>query len=163
MFIFFICLGRFKESASLAECPKAVVVNVSSLAAVQAFPTWGMYCACKAARDMYHTVLAEEQRSQTSHTSQNPANTTSGAAGVPKKEIIVLSYAPGPMDTNMQAQIRASEQSDPSLGSVYTDMKAQNLLVDPLTSAEKLVAILNTPNNFRSGAHVDYYDNISLY
>lgn len=135
-------------------------MNVSSLAAVQAFPTWGMYCACKAARDMYHTVLADEQRSQSD--AENTGNSTSGAAGVTKKEIIVLNYAPGPMDTNMQAQIRTSEQKDPSLGTIYTDMKAQNMLVDPLASAEKLVTILNTPNSFRSGAHVDYYDNLSL-
>lgn len=74
----------------------------------------------------------------------------------------MLNYAPGPLDTNMQATIRDAEQKDTNLGRVYTDMKEQNLLVDPLVSAEKLLLLLNTPHSFKSGDHVDYYDDIQV-
>lgn len=43
-----------------STCDRITVVNVSSLAAVQGFKTWGTYCAGKAARDMYHKVLSME-------------------------------------------------------------------------------------------------------
>jgi sepiapterin reductase len=38
------------------------IVNVSSLCAIQPFQSWGEYCAGKAARDMYHRVIAEEYK-----------------------------------------------------------------------------------------------------
>lgn len=133
-------------------------MNVSSLAAVQGFPSWGLYCAGKAARDMYHSVLADEQRSKALAAQAQGM----GSSGAENSEILVLNYAPGPMDTYMQAEIRTLEQSGPSNGSTYTDMKAQNMLVDPMVSAEKMYALLNTPSSFRSGAHIDFYDNVPL-
>lgn len=36
------------------------IVNVSSLAAVKPFQSWGVYCAGKAARDMLMGVIAQE-------------------------------------------------------------------------------------------------------
>ena len=39
---------------------KADIINVSSLAAVQPFATWGVYCMGKAARDMAHANVAAE-------------------------------------------------------------------------------------------------------
>lgn len=127
-------------------------MNVSSLAAQQAFPSWGVYCAGKAARDMYHSTLAAEQRLKWQDVESSKGS----------REIKVLNYAPGPLDTNMQATIRTAEQNDASLGTVYTDMKHQNLLLDPLVSAEKLLLLLNTPGSFESGEHVDYYDDLKL-
>jgi sepiapterin reductase len=37
------------------------IVNVSSLCAVKAFPSQSLYCAGKAARDMLHAVVADEE------------------------------------------------------------------------------------------------------
>uniref|UniRef100_H3C318 Sepiapterin reductase a n=1 Tax=Tetraodon nigroviridis TaxID=99883 RepID=H3C318_TETNG len=54
------------------------VVNVSSLCAQQPFSSWVLYCTAKAARDMMFRVLAAEE-----------------------PELRVLSYAPGPLDTDM--------------------------------------------------------------
>lgn len=71
-----------------------IIVNVSTLAAIQAFPSFGIYCMAKAAREMFHKVLAEEQKS------------------TPENGIKVLNYAPGPLDTDMQTQIREGEQVD---------------------------------------------------
>ena len=43
------------------------VINISSLAALQPFVTWGNYCAGKAARDALFKVLAlEENKSEDS-------------------------------------------------------------------------------------------------
>lgn len=128
---------RRVQSGRLPVAGRAVVVNVSSLAAVQPFPTWGPYCAGKAARDMYHQVLAAEQQQQ--------------------QAVRVLNFAPGPMDTDMQAVIRSSDAVDAATRSAFIAMKKQQQLVNPLDSAQKLVAILNA-DNYENGAHVDYYD-----
>lgn len=37
-----------------------IIVNISSLAAIQPFECWGIYCVNKAARDMFIRVIAEE-------------------------------------------------------------------------------------------------------
>jgi sepiapterin reductase len=66
--------------ASPADCS---LVNVSSLAAVVPFRCWATYCTGKAARDMLGRCIAEEE----------------GVGGVR-----VLSYAPGPLDTDMQVR-----------------------------------------------------------
>ena len=62
---------------------KIYVVQISSLAAIQEIKSWGMYCIGKAARDMFMRVLALEE---------------------PK--ILSLSYAPGPLDNDMQVSSR---------------------------------------------------------
>ena len=124
------------------------LVNVSSITAVLPCVTMSLYCAGKAARDMYHAVLAEEQKKKPASSSQ------------PYTPISVLNYAPGPMDTNMQATIREAEAADPTLGTVYTDMKTEGKLVDCEVSAEKMVKILSTVNAYESGAHIDYFDEV---
>ena len=42
----------------------ATIVNISSLCAVQPFPTMAGYCAGKAARDLYHAVLAKAEEEE---------------------------------------------------------------------------------------------------
>ncbi|KAM8940448.1 sepiapterin reductase [Pelodytes ibericus] len=110
-----------------------VVVNISSLAALQPFKSWTLYCAGKAARDMMFRVLAEEET-----------------------DIRVLNYAPGPLDTDMQKEIRASS-ADPEVRLHFTDMKNSSTLIDSKVSARKMVQILQT-DSYESGAHVDFYD-----
>lgn len=113
---------------------------MSSLAAVQAFDSWGVYCAGKAARDMYHKVLAEEQK-------KNPARAT----------MRVLNYAPGPLDTNMQKEIRESPLVDKPTQEFFIQMRDNNQLVDPNASSDKLIALV-AAGNYESGSHVDYFD-----
>ena len=52
--------GGGGSAARMAPDAPAFIVNVSSLAAVLALPTWGVYCAGKAARDMFTSCVAEE-------------------------------------------------------------------------------------------------------
>eukprot|EP00518_Triparma_eleuthera_P004836 CAMPEP_0182463134 /NCGR_PEP_ID=MMETSP1319-20130603/7161_1 /TAXON_ID=172717 /ORGANISM="Bolidomonas pacifica, Strain RCC208" /LENGTH=209 /DNA_ID=CAMNT_0024662641 /DNA_START=134 /DNA_END=760 /DNA_ORIENTATION=+ len=80
--------------------PSGSIVNVSSLAAVQPFPTWSLYCAGKAARDMFHACLSKTH------------------AGY------VLNYAPGAMDTDMQGEIREGE-SDEENRKAFVRMKEE--------------------------------------
>lgn len=114
-----------------------ILVNISSLCAIKPFESWGLYCAGKAARDMYFQVLAEE-------------NKLDG-------RVRVLNYAPGPLDTDMQKEIRESPTVQDSIRSVFVDMFEHGKLVTVDQSADKLIALLEN-NSFESGAHVDFYD-----
>lgn len=109
--------------------PPATLVNVSSLVALEPFPTMGVYSAGKAARDRYHEVLALE----------NP-------------NLRVLNYAPGPLETAMTQEIRECPTLDASLRPHYA-----KTLLDPEDSALTLVRLVRE-DTFRSGQHVDYYD-----
>jgi len=112
----------------------ATIVNISSLAAVSNdFPGMGMYSAGKAARDMYHSLMAKEEEDST------PLRKT-------------LNYAPGPLETTMLQDIRDSRGLDENLRSKF-DPKS----LDPEDSARKLIRLLDT-NDFQSGSHIDYYD-----
>eukprot|EP00611_Tribonema_gayanum_P030213 TRINITY_DN832_c0_g1_i3.p1 TRINITY_DN832_c0_g1~~TRINITY_DN832_c0_g1_i3.p1 ORF type:complete len:330 (-),score=142.19 TRINITY_DN832_c0_g1_i3:554-1543(-) len=122
-------------SGSDAAMPD-VVVNISSLAAVKPFPTWGAYCAGKAARDMFHAALAAEHRAS---------------------QLRVLSYAPGPLDTDMQARIRAADGCAPELRAFFATMQRDGALVDPGESAARCVRLVRE-GGWESGAHVDFFD-----
>lgn len=78
----FFTSNFLKFFASIGSALK--VVNISSLAAVKAFETWGIYCTNKAARDMFIRVIAEENKGN---------------------KVKALNYAPGPMDTGILKNI----------------------------------------------------------
>lgn len=61
-------LQAFPQQSGL----RRTVINISSLCALQPFPSWVLYCTGKAARDMMFRVLAGEE-----------------------PDIRVLSYSPG--------------------------------------------------------------------
>lgn len=71
-----------------------VIVNVSSLAAVQPVAQWGPYCAAKAARDMAAAVAASES---------------------PMGAVEVLNWAPGPMPGAMQTTLAQAGLGSPVL------------------------------------------------
>nr|Q8R536.1 RecName: Full=Sepiapterin reductase; Short=SPR; AltName: Full=Benzil reductase ((S)-benzoin forming) [Meriones unguiculatus]BAB86000.1 sepiapterin reductase [Meriones unguiculatus] len=123
-------LNAFPDSPGLSK----TVVNISSLCALQPFKGWGLYCTGKAARDMLCQVLAAEEPS-----------------------VRVLSYAPGPLDTDMQ-QLARETSMDPELRNRLQRLKSEGELVDCGTSAQKLLNLLQK-DTFQSGAHVDFYDN----
>lgn len=113
------------------HCRRIIVVNISSLVAIQAFPSLGTYSAGKAARDLFHSALAQEEEDE---------------------HVLVLNYAPGPLETDMTGHIRRAPLLDASLQPHY-----QKQLVDPDDSAAKLIDIL-FHQTFKSGQHVDYFD-----
>ncbi|XP_069832409.1 sepiapterin reductase-like [Dendropsophus ebraccatus] len=110
-----------------------LVVNVSSLAAIKPFKSWTLYCAGKAAREMMFRVLAEEE-----------------------EDVRVLSYGPGPMDTEMQEQVR-TQTADAELRLLFVNMKNEGKLVDAAVSARKMLDVIES-DTYKSGDHVDFYD-----
>ena len=72
-----------KEALPALRAQRGRVVNISSGAAVRAFPGWGAYCAAKAALNHVTAVLALEE-----------------------PEITAIAFRPGVVDTDMQADIR---------------------------------------------------------
>ncbi|XP_062349204.1 sepiapterin reductase, partial [Cinclus cinclus] len=109
------------------------VVNISSLCAQEPFPSWALYCAGKAARDMMFRVLALEEPG-----------------------LRVLSYAPGPLDTDMQLLAR-TRTGDLGLRQHFQRLQEKGQLIDSSVSAQKLLQLLQE-DSFPSGAHVDFYD-----
>lgn len=90
---------------SLPAAPRAVrLVNISSLAALEPFTTHGVYCTGKAARDMFLRTIAVEEK---------------------EGGIKTLNYAPGPLDTDMQAQIRGSAEVDAGTREYFQKMKEE--------------------------------------
>ncbi|KAL8573279.1 hypothetical protein ACOMHN_006690 [Nucella lapillus] len=112
-----------------------VVINISSLAAIQPFKSWAMYTSVKAARDMFFKVLAAEE-----------------------ERICVLSYAPGPLATDMSEVLR-TDSEDEDVRKWATSAKEEKKLLTCDESTARLIAILEK-NQFESGAHVDFYDDI---
>ena len=122
----------------------AIIVNVSSLAAIQALPTWGAYCSHKAARDMGLATAAAE-----------------GAAPSAKCALSYLNWAPGPMDGNMQEVIRTDPAVDPSLRDWSSKALADGELVPMQHSADALGVLLAQAASercWKSGEHVDFFD-----
>ncbi|XP_029450412.1 sepiapterin reductase [Rhinatrema bivittatum] len=125
-------------SAVLQAFPKNLglhrtVVNISSLCALQPFKSWMLYCTGKAARDMMFRTLAVEE-----------------------PDVRVISYAPGPLDTDMH-QLARTESGDPELRQKLIQLKNSGGLIDCDVSSQKLVNLL-LEDKFESGAHVDFYD-----
>ncbi|XP_068922695.1 sepiapterin reductase-like [Petaurus breviceps papuanus] len=112
---------------------KRTVVNISSLCAVKPFKSWSLYCAGKAARSMLFRVLAEEEPS-----------------------VRVLSYAPGPLDTDMHQEAR-QKTKDLEVRQAMNQLKERQSLVDCSVSAQKLLNLL-VGDTFESGAHIDFFD-----
>jgi len=144
----------------IASAVEATIVNVSSLVAVQSFPSMGLYSAGKAARDAYHVAIAKEEKETMTDISAGELPSSSSVMTTR-----VLNYAPGPLETDMTEEIRhASSQGrlDESLRAAF-----ERKLVDPRDSARVLVDLVMTGTrsggqgqtpSFESGAHVDYYD-----
>lgn len=128
--------SQFASNTVLPATSK-IIVNISSLAAVQPINSNAVYCAGKAARDMFHSVLAKEN-----------------------EDIFVINYAPGPCDTDMNKEIRECSTADPSFVDFCIKSKNEGTLVQPHDTAKKLVNLLfcDDVKKIKSGSHVDYYD-----
>ena len=105
------------------------IVNVSTGAASRAFPGLAAYGSSKAALRMAGMALAAELETTTDTTLR-------------ERDIAVLSYEPGTVDTPMQAWARS--QSDDVLPSrdLFARFEAERLLVPPMAPAREIVAFL---------------------
>jgi benzil reductase ((S)-benzoin forming) len=100
------------------------ICNVSSAAGRTPLAGWAAYCAVKAGLDHLSRTMALDERQLS-----NPAR--------------IVSLAPGIIDTDMQAAVRASDASDfPDLAR-FKEFKATGQLSTPKDAAARLVAFLD--------------------
>jgi NAD(P)-dependent dehydrogenase (short-subunit alcohol dehydrogenase family) len=107
-----------------------VIVNVSSGAASNPMEGWSAYCASKAALAMLTRAIAHEY----------------GAAG-----ILAYGFRPGVVDTNMQAEIRASKLNPVS------QIPRENLL-KPEVPARGVAWLFSAKPTDLSGSEIDIRD-----
>ena len=133
--------GLFLRLTSKKEDEQAnrTIVNVSSLAAVQAFAGLVDYCTGKAAREAYFRSVLQEIEEEEAEADK----------GKKSSSFRLLNYAPGPLETAMFAEL----QDD----SLVSEAFQKVVPLKPTQSAEKLVRLL-AADQFVNGAHVDYYD-----
>ncbi|KAJ2655577.1 hypothetical protein IWW48_005467 [Coemansia sp. RSA 1200] len=129
--------GFLAFAKTCAHADRIAIVNISSLLAVKAFANWGLYAAVKAARDQLLKVVAAE----------NAADS---------RRIKTLNYAPGPLDGDMQAEVRA-RVGDAAQRKSYAMMHREKNLVSACATAHVLCGLLDAWE-FESGAHIDVYD-----
>jgi benzil reductase ((S)-benzoin forming) len=112
------------------------IVNVSSGAAVRAFPGLADYCGSKAALRMTGMVAAAELDSDLRRT---PA----------PHDTAILSYEPGTVDTDMQTAARSRPLSNYPWGGLFQDFFARGALVPPTAPASEIVDFLETDGHPR--------------
>lgn len=117
------------DSAGLA---RRRILHISSGAARNAYPGWSLYCASKAALDRHAEAVKLE-----------------AAPG-----LAIASLAPGVIDTDMQAEIRASSANDFPLRDRFVALKAGGQLTAPASAATFTVDYLLSAN-FGESALVD--------
>jgi sepiapterin reductase len=122
---------------ALSDTSSCVVVNISSLCAIQPFPTMGVYSTGKAARDTFHHVWSKELGENSN--------------------LKLLNYAPGALETDMTAALRQAEKLDPDLQSFFCDSAKKGELVSPQDTARRMAKLV-WKNEFESGSHIDYWD-----
>jgi benzil reductase ((S)-benzoin forming) len=112
------------------------IVNVSSGAAVRAFPGLGDYCGSKAALRMIGMAAAAELDSPLRNTPA-PADTA------------ILSYEPGTVDTAMQEGARQRPLADYPWGQLFRDFHASGSLAPPSAPAQEIVEFVEGDGHAR--------------
>ncbi len=118
-------MNNFIAAYQKIAVPK-VVVNVTSGAAKSPYDGWSSYCSSKAAIDMMSRVASREQMD-----AQHP--------------IDVLAIAPGVVETEMQKQLRESEESEFSSRQKFIELHRDGLLYPPEAVAKEFVDLINKP------------------
>ncbi|NOL49081.1 SDR family NAD(P)-dependent oxidoreductase [Pelistega europaea] len=116
-------MAKHINTSTETDKPSIQIINISSGAGRSAYPGWGVYCATKAALDRYSEVVQLE---------------------APWAQIVAL--APGVVDTNMQENIRSSDEKDfPNLQR-FKDLHANQGLSAPADVAAKILAYSLSPD-----------------
>lgn len=114
---------------------KKLIVNITSLAAQRPFKSFGFYCMGKAAREMYFRVLAEEE-----------------------KDIIVLNYSPGPVESDMTVYAQNVSVSNET-SEMFKNLRETGTILTTDQTTRRFLEIV-AKGNYKSGDHVDFYDDI---
>ncbi|XP_014284927.1 sepiapterin reductase [Halyomorpha halys] len=111
---------------------KIIVINITSLAAIQVIAGLGEYGVGKAAREMYMKVLSSE----------SPL-------------LRVLSYSPGPVDTSMVERV-IDKVANNETKSTFVKMRDEVTLLKPHETVKKLVDLISV--GLPPYSRIDYYD-----
>jgi benzil reductase ((S)-benzoin forming) len=106
------CFVEFSRSVAIRQ-----IVNISSGAASRAIQGWATYCSSKAALKMFYDCLALEL-----------AN-----------DVVISSYDPGKIDTEMQAQIRRLDPREFPEVRKFINVKDEGQLPTPKEAADRFV------------------------
>jgi len=104
-------------AAASGEAQDRRIVHVSSGAARNAYPGWSIYCATKAALDHHARAVTLD----------------------PNRALRICSVAPGVIDTDMQAEIRATGLDRFPQRERFEALKNEGRLATPDQAAKKLV------------------------
>lgn len=131
-----VMAAQFQHFFQNHDCRKSLV-TISSGAASSPYPGWSLYCASKAAADMYIRAMAEEQKSL-------------------PHPIRALAIRPGVIDTDMQAQIRNSIADDFPMRDKFIELREQNKLLTPQQSARAVATVIES--SVDNGSVIDIRD-----
>jgi len=152
---------NLSSSSSLSSSPNVsscTVVNMSSLCAIEPFPTMSVYCTGKAARDMFHKTLAKEVEVEvTKDNSIDVGGLESPESQKDTNITRILNYAPGAIETAMTDELSSSNTLDSDISDYFKKMKDESTLIQPHQTAERLVNLI-AEDKFVNGDHVDYWD-----
>lgn len=71
-------------------------------------------------------------------------------------QLTVLNYAPGPVQTEMTADIE-SNAAAPEIRELFREMRIDRTMLQPIDTTNRFIALIEG-GNYASGAHIDYYD-----
>ena len=128
-------LGEAVLREAMSRSVAVTLVMITSGAARNPYPGWSAYGAGKAAMDQWVRITGEEQRIR---------------GGVK-----VVGIAPGVVDTPMQAEIRATDESRFPSVQRFRDQHSDGALLDPAEVARRIRAVID---QLDSGAVVDLRD-----
>ena len=103
----------------------AVIMNISSGAALRPIESWGTYCQSKAAIDMLTKIINQEH-----------------------PNLKAYSIYPGVVDTEMQKKIRYTDIKKFALKDIFVEYFRNNELVDPKIISKKIYHILSNLDMF---------------
>jgi benzil reductase ((S)-benzoin forming) len=121
-----ILANNFISKYSDLECEK-IILNISSGAGRNPIDGWNVYCSTKAGLDMFSRVLKDEVTINSSN-------------------IKVLSLAPGIIDTEMQSEIRKSDEMSFSNIERFKYYKESGDLVAPEITAKQVLRFIDEDN-----------------
>ena len=114
---------------------KKFVVNITSKAAIVPIKSFAFYGPGKAAREMFFRILGEES-----------------------KDILVLNYSPGPVETDMTVYAQQNAAADETSGMFKTLRDTGTILTTEQTTKRFLEIVAK--GNYKSGSRLDFYDEL---
>jgi benzil reductase ((S)-benzoin forming) len=125
----FILINNFFKQEGNKKLKKRVL-NIGTGAAVNPMDGWSAYCASKAALNMLSSVIDMETKRRES-------------------DFIIKTISPGVIDTDMQEQIRASDEKNFSAINRFITFKENKELQRPRETAEKILRNFNSLFNHK--------------